>query len=265
MVQSFSLFFQIDPLYIAEISPAKHRGELVTWSEIAINVGLVLGFSTGLTLSGLADEVEWRWMFGLGAILPCVMIGLVLKVMPESPRYLVAKGDDGAAKEVLQQIYPPGFDVAPIIQDIKEAVEREEASEHAVGWGVMFSPTPAIQRMLVVGVGMAIAQQAVGIDAIQYYLLDVLSQSGLENEVVQDVVLVFLGIIKLVFVYVGGQMFDTTGRRPLIFTSLAGMAAALLVISIAFFANDKISPAFTITGLAIYLSFFRLVWVLVHG
>jgi len=34
----------IDPLYIAEISPAAHRGRLVTWSEIALNVGLVFGF-----------------------------------------------------------------------------------------------------------------------------------------------------------------------------------------------------------------------------
>jgi MFS family permease len=31
----------IDPLYISEIAPAKHRGQLVSFSEIAINLGIM--------------------------------------------------------------------------------------------------------------------------------------------------------------------------------------------------------------------------------
>jgi MFS family permease len=98
----------IDPLYIAEISPAKHRGELVTWSEIALNVGIVLGFSMSIILAPIADGTEWRWMFFAGTIMPIVMIALVLKVMPESPRWLVSKGRETEAFEILQTIYPKG-------------------------------------------------------------------------------------------------------------------------------------------------------------
>jgi MFS family permease len=146
--------------------------------------------------------------------------------------------------------------VEPVVVDIKEALEREEMAEHAVGWGIICSPTPAIRRMLIVGVGIAIAQQAVGIDAIQYYLLDVLAQSGIDSETKQNVILIFLGLIKLCFIIVGGKLFDRKGRRPLFFFSLLGMAASLAVISIAFFVNDRVSAGFIATGLGFYLAFF---------
>jgi len=126
-----------------------------------------MGFSTGLTLSALPDDKEWRVMFALGTILPVAVIFLVVFVMPESPRWLVAKDRDAEAIQVLTKIYPDGFDVQLVAEDIREALEREEAAERAVGWGVIFNPTPAVRRMLLVGVGTAIAQQAVGIDAIQ--------------------------------------------------------------------------------------------------
>jgi hypothetical protein len=68
-------------------------------------------------------------MFIVGAILPVVMIILVLTVMPESPRWLVQKNREKEAKEILQKIYPDGYNVDPVICDIKEALEREEAAE----------------------------------------------------------------------------------------------------------------------------------------
>lgn len=128
----------IDPLYISEISPAAHRGELVTWSEMAINVGafvlslleevvdmymvvvcvvwiltlllhyvvgIVLGFVAGL----ISGENSWRYMFLLGGILPIAMIFLVVYVMPETPRWLITKDREDDAKAILTQVYPDGM------------------------------------------------------------------------------------------------------------------------------------------------------------
>jgi MFS family permease len=99
----------IDPLYIAEVSPAHARGKLVSWSEVALNVGIVFGFATGLVLYTLEDGLQWRIMLSCGAIMPTLMIYLVLYVMPESPRWLVAQHQEVAARVVLEQIYPPGM------------------------------------------------------------------------------------------------------------------------------------------------------------
>jgi len=151
-----------------------------------------------------------------------------------------------------------GFNVDLVVEDIKEALERERTAEHAVGWQVIFHPSPAFRRMLLVGVGTAVAQQAVGIDAIQYYLLDVIDESGIDSEQKQSIVLIVLGIVKLIFIFIGGKLFDRRGRRILFSVSLLGMAVALLMISIAFFVKSDVSSGFTIFGLALYLAFFSI-------
>ena len=114
------------------------------------------------------------------------------------------------------------FDIDPVAQDIKEGLERDKIAEKAVGWNMILFPTPAIKRMLIVGVGIAVAQQAVGIDAIQYYLLDVLDESGIKSEKAQLAVLVLLGVLKLVFVIIGSKLLDSRGRKKLLFISLVG-------------------------------------------
>lgn len=102
---------------------------------------------------------------------------------------------------------------------------------------MILSPTAAIKRMLVVGVGVAVAQQAVGIDAIQYYLLDVLKDvlqedDGPEEKASKQVILVLcvLGILKLFFVVIGSLMLDTRGRKKLLIISLLGRYTVVFLI-----------------------------------
>lgn len=212
----------IDPIYIAEISPASHRGRLVTWSEIATNIGIVLGFSSGLIFNSAPAEMAWRYMFGMGCVLPAVMMILVCTVMPESPRWLVQHNREDKAYPILQKIYGDGFDVQPIIDNIKDNILKEQEAEHAVGWDVILFPTPAFRRMLIVGLGTAVAQQVVGIDAIQYFLNYILAECGIKDRTTQSLILICLGIVKLGFIIVAGRIFDRSGRRIMFFISLGG-------------------------------------------
>merc|ERR1712032_1698446 len=107
------------------------------------------------------------------------------------------------AKTILRQIYPTDFDIDLVAREIQEALERERIAGQSVGWKVLLCPTPAIRRMLLLGVGIAVSQQAVGIDAIQYYLIEILGESGIESDKAQLAVLILLGVLKLAFVAIG--------------------------------------------------------------
>jgi MFS family permease len=235
---------------------------LVTYSEIALNIGIVFGFSTGLIFAPMRDNIEWRCMLAFGTVLPILMILLLMTgVMPESPRWLVSKNRINDARTILQTIYPPG-DIDHVINDIRESITLEQITEqHAVGWNIILRPTPAIRRMMFVGVGTAVAQQAVGIDAIQYYLIDVIERLGIPSGTYQsNIILILLGTLKLAMIVVGGHLFDRHGRRPLFFISLVGMSIALISISAIFFMETSSLSSITniavIVGLAFYLSFF---------
>lgn len=270
----------IDPMYISEIAPASHRGELVSWAEAGVALGVVLGFASSLLFYPLIehdsnttnDPYVWRYMVGLGAVLPMVMIGLVCgNVMPESPRWLLSqaqrlkfqqkkqqehKEEDGCltfgplnacdgkdqtnqveltscsatadilisqARDILRQTHPPGYDVDRVVQEICDSLEVEHAAHQALSWtSILLTPTPSVRRMLLVGVGIAIIQQAVGIDSIMFYMAFVIQRSGVTSELGQILSLILLGTVKLVFVFVGAKLFDHLGRRPLVFTSLIG-------------------------------------------
>lgn len=212
----------IDPIYIAEISPSRHRGRLVTWSELAINVGIVFGFASGLFFYDVEPDLAWRLMFLCGIILPTLLIYFVINIMPESPRWLISKGREDEAKLVLEKVYPIGCNIDDIVTEIKEGIKREARAERKVGWDMLIFPTPAVRRMLMVGVGSAIAQQLVGIDAIQYFLEFILEEAGLEEGRPRILTLIGLGVLKLVVIVFAGKAFDKRGRRPFLFTSLLG-------------------------------------------
>mmetsp|Transcript_10928 Transcript_10928/g.16891 ORF Transcript_10928/g.16891 Transcript_10928/m.16891 type:complete len:591 (+) Transcript_10928:158-1930(+) len=247
----------IDPLYISEMVPATHRGELVTWAETALQVGIVLGFSTGFVFSSVPDETAWRYMFGCGIFLPSLMVFLSTFIMPETPRWLVVNERENEARHVLTKIYPVGYDVNPVVDDIKESVKREVLAEQNVGWDVILFPSPAFKRILVVGIGIAIAQQAVGIDAIQYFLVYILDETGIKSREEQSAVLMFIGIVKLLCILIAGKLLDLRGRRPLFFVSLCGIAGSCLLLSINFYGSSY-SASFAIFGLSLYMAFFAL-------
>jgi peptidoglycan/LPS O-acetylase OafA/YrhL len=81
--QAYTIFisFASDLTDISEISPAKHRGELVTWSEIGINVGICMGYATGLLFDGYTPGSEWRAMCLMGMMFPLTIIILTIGIV----------------------------------------------------------------------------------------------------------------------------------------------------------------------------------------
>ena len=213
-------------MYIPEIAPAFHRGELVTWSYIADTVGLMFGVSTGLLFSWLETDTRWRAMIGLGAVFPIAVIVTSVRVLVESPRFLVLAHRAEEARQILAKVYPKGYNITPVLEDIKESLQREKIAENSLGWPTIIRPTPAFRPMLLLGFGISFAQQAVGIDAIQYYALDVMGATGIESTTMQNVTLVGMAIIKLQCIAICARILDRAGRKYMLFLSLTGTFSA---------------------------------------
>ena len=105
--------------------------------------------------------------------------------MVESPRWLVRRERYNDSLDLLRRLYPAGFDVSDVLRNIKDDIEREKDIQQLDGWDFLLHPAPIVWRMLVVGLGIAIAHEICGIDAIQYYLVFILQALGITNEVQQ--------------------------------------------------------------------------------
>jgi MFS family permease len=111
-------------MYIAEIAPASHRGELVTWSYMGFALALILGASTGMVFSDLEEPARYRAILGLGMIFPILVIVTSIGVLLESPRFLLMANRSREARLVLSKINPKGYNVGAVLEDMREGGGR---------------------------------------------------------------------------------------------------------------------------------------------
>ena len=222
----------VDPVYIAEVAPKEFRGSLVSWSEISINVGILLGFVATFCFRDLRPGVAWRAMLGCGAVMPSVLFVLTLTVMPETPRWLVLKGRDDEARAILRKLTGSDGD----LEEIRDAVARER--DAAAGWRAVLRPeTAGAKRALLTGVGVAFAQQILAEESLLFYQPRILLDMGMDRTTVLAALIV-TGVLKTGCIVIAAYYLDTLGRRPLLLVSLAGMGAALFLLGVAFAASS---------------------------
>ena len=189
--------FQVSPLYIAEVAPKSLRGRLVSMFDLFINVGILAGYVVGYVVGsqlGLADGPAWRLMLGLGAV-PPLLILLVLPVMPESPRYLVASGQHERAWAVLQRLYAP-HEARATMSLLREEGGGARPSTWQ-GLRQILRPAPGVTRsLLFAGLGAACLQQATGVEAAVYYTPETLEAVGITEERSLLLATVGVGAIK---------------------------------------------------------------------
>ena len=212
----------VAPLYISEIAPVAIRGSLVSINQVALTSGIVISYLVDYAFAG---SEAWRWMFAL-AVIPAAAFGIGLMFIPNSPRWLVARGHADQARAVLKRIRSPE-NVEVELGEIQHSVAQQK--EH---WSELLSPL--LRSAMIVGVGLAIAQQITGINTVIYYAPTIFKFAGLSSASVAILAGVGVGVVNVVFTVVAMQLIDRVGRRPLLLVSLAGMALSLGVLGLAF-------------------------------
>ena len=215
----------IAPVYIAEISPSKQRGSLVSLNQLMIVLGISASFFSNYFLLSVGEN-NWRWMLGMDAI-PAALYFLLLFGVPESPRWLFGKGQQERAKEIL--IKACGVEQA---EDEVRNIRRSFA-ERSSGVRVSGLFSRKMSFVMCIALGIAFFQQITGINAIFYYLPTIFVQAGGGiNAAFWQAVLV--GLVNLGMTFVAIWLVDRLGRKPLLVIGTTGMAVSLLTCSWAF-------------------------------
>jgi sugar porter (SP) family MFS transporter len=235
----------VGPLYISETSPPQIRGSVVSFNQLAITSGILIAYLVGFALSFSGG---WRWMLGLGAV-PALALGVGMLFMPESPRWLVAHGEEEKARKVLGRM-DDSIDHDEEIQIIRQAIGQESggASELLKAW---------LRPALVVGIGLAVLQQITGVNTVIYYAPTIFHNTGFGGSA-SILGTVGVGVVNVLLTVAAILLVDRVGRRPLLLVGLAGMVASLGVLGLAFLlpALSGVVGWIAIASLALYIAFF---------
>jgi SP family galactose:H+ symporter-like MFS transporter len=191
----------VAPLYISEIAPVAIRGKLVSINQVALTSGIVISYLIDYAFAGAQ---AWRWMFAL-AVVPAGAFGIGLIFIPDSPRWLIARGHTDRAQNVLKRIRNPD-EVEGELSQIGKSVAQQKGS-----WSELLSPL--LRSAMIVGIGLAIAQQITGINTVIYYAPTILKFGGLSSAPTAILASVGVGIVNVALTLVAMQLIDRVGRR----------------------------------------------------
>jgi sugar porter (SP) family MFS transporter len=243
----------IVPLYLSEIAPTEIRGAVSSLNQLMIVTGILLAFVVNALL---ADSGAWRLMLGL-AFIPSVVLLIGMFFMPETPRWLVSRGRDNEAREVLRRNRDEEA-VEQEIRDIKE-VERQEEG------GLRELLAPWVRPALIVAIGLAVFQQIIGINTIIYYAPTTLTNVGYGNAAAIYANLI-IGVVNVLMTLVAIRLIDRVGRKPLLLGGLVGMVASLTVLGLStLLLSEPSSPTdpvaiITLVCLAVFIASFAATW-----
>ena len=239
----------LSPVYIAEIAPAKDRGKLVSYNQLAVVGGFMVVYFVNyfIALSGddtWLNDIGWRYMFA-SELVPVGIFLALLYFVPDTPRSLVSHNKEAKALEILKKVNGES-EAQSILADIKNTLVVKTNSAFTYGWG-----------LVIIGVLLSIFQQFVGINVVLYYAPEIFKtlDLGTNAALLQTII---VGIVNFLFTIIAIKTVDNYGRKPLMLIGAVGMAVAMISLGFAFYA--EIGGYAALICMMLYVAAFALSW-----
>ncbi|MBX2860207.1 MAG: sugar porter family MFS transporter [Vampirovibrio sp.] len=254
----------LSPLYIAELAPSSIRGRLVTLYQLAIVTGFFVVYFANLFITTMGDaawgiDFGWRWMFATSVVPSLLFLG-ALMIVPESPRWLLQKGQRDTALETLTKVGGAAHAQAEA-KEIDASLNEENENKGSI----LQLFEPGFRVALLIGVVLAVLQQVTGINAIMYYAPRIFESMGNGTDTAM-MSTVWVGTVNLLFTFVALWLIDKVGRKALLLWGASGMAICLFGVGYAFQQNMTEGPWVLLCILGFVASFAAsmgpVVWVL---
>jgi SP family sugar:H+ symporter-like MFS transporter len=265
------------PAYISEVAPAELRGRLASLQQLAIVIGLFAAFLSNYFIANLSGGAlqpfwfgipSWRWMLWAEAI-PSLLFLLGALMIPESPRFLVARGRVDAAKQVFARI--PGTEASAMVAEVQRSLGdfRKPRLADLLEPSASATFSRRLRPILWVGIGLSVFQQLVGINVVFYYG-EVLWQSAGFTEDQALLTNVITGLTNVLSTVVAIALIDKVGRRPLLLAGSIGMTITLGALAALFgtaqvdaaghLALGALSGKVALAAANLYVIFFAVSW-----
>jgi SP family xylose:H+ symportor-like MFS transporter len=236
------------------ISGARIRGNLVAWNRLAVIFGMLVIYSVNYGIAKAGDSetrlntIGWRYMFASGAV-PALGFSLLLFLVPETPRYLMLKGNEAGARAVLNKL----GSAAEAEQEMTEI--RASLAEHhpsrLFSFGVL---------VVFIGIMLSVFQQFIGINVVLYYAPEIFKGMGMStNASLWETIIV--ATVNLIFTVVAVVTVDKYGRKPVQSIGAFVMAASMISLGTNFMIHGQgIVALLCMLG---YIACFAVFWGLV--
>lgn len=237
----------VSPLYISEVAVAQYRGRLVSLYQLAVTIGFLgaylvnyqlLTWSESGVLSGapVLDKIfiseVWRGMLGMETI-PALMFFIIIFFIPESPRWLIVRGRENRAMNILERIYGSATEAAGQLDETKSVLTEESSSE----WSMLLKP--GIMKAVVIGVSIAMLGQFMGVNAVLYYGPSIFENAGLSGG---DSLFyqILVGLVNTLTTVLALVIIDKVGRKKLVYYGVSGMIVSLIFIGLYFLFGEAL-------------------------
>ena len=237
----------VSPLYISEVAVAQYRGRLVSLYQLAVTVGFLGAYLVNYQLlawaeSGTQLSVDWlnkifitevwRGMLGMET-LPAILFFIIIFFIPESPRWLIVRGKELKAVNILEKIYNSITEAKSQLNETKSVLTSETKSE----WSLLMKP--GIFKAVIIGVCIAILGQFMGVNAVLYYGPSIFENAGLSGG---DSLFyqVLVGLVNTLTTVLALVIIDKVGRKKLVYYGVSGMVLSLVLIGLYFLFGDSL-------------------------
>jgi SP family galactose:H+ symporter-like MFS transporter len=242
----------VAPMYIAEISPTRRRGALVTLNQLMITIGILVSYVSDYLLSNDDNLESWRWMFGVGFI-PGVILLIGMLFLPETPRWLISKRRWEEGKQILSQIEDPDL-VEQTFNDLQQDVAI--SAQHKTHSKEILKPW--LRSALIITVGIFFFQQFSGVNTIIYYSPIIFKMAGIISNTQSIIPAIIIGGVNVLSCLLSVFMLDRVGRRKLYMIGITGMIPSLALLGLCFYYKEALGaslPVFAVLSIVCFIIF----------
>ncbi|MBS0971463.1 sugar porter family MFS transporter [Nissabacter archeti] len=247
------------PIYLSEIAPERIRGSMISMYQLMITIGILGAY---LSDTGFSYTGAWRWMLGVITI-PALLLLIGVFFLPDSPRWLAARGSNEKARRVLEKLRDTSEQAKRELDEIRESLKIKQS-----GWA-LFKSNPNFRRTVYLGILLQVMQQFTGMNVIMYYAPKIFGLAGFASTTQQMWGTVIVGLVNVLATFIAIGLVDRWGRKPTLKLGFLVMAIGMGVLGTMLHLGVETMAAkyFAIAMLLIFIVGFAmsagpLIWVL---